>query len=428
MRSDEQVWGGTNRSGKAGYSNRQIGIMARSPAEALEPDHAPEPPRGSKKRHQHPVLIFLNTFMTLLLIGVIGLAGMFYFVRTQFDRAGPLNHPTVVVIPEGDGAIGIASRLEREGIITDKRIFMASVLYFRAHKKLKAGEYAIESKASIRRVLDTLIEGRAILYSVSLPEGLTSEQIVDRLRANEDLVGDIAQIPPEGTLLPDTYKFSRGTTREDLVKRMQSEQTKFLDKVWSKRAKDLPFSTREEALKLASIVEKETGRADERHRVAAVFVNRMRKKMRLQSDPTIIYGIVGGKGVLGRSIYRSDIDGDTPYNTYRIPGLPPTPIANPGRSAIEAVLSPAKVNDLFFVADGTGGHAFAETLQEHNRNVAKWRVVERERAAEAQQQEAVAATELSAPDAATASVVPGARQAPSPQMVQVPLPEKRPAR
>ncbi|MBC8050684.1 MAG: endolytic transglycosylase MltG, partial [Chitinophagales bacterium] len=185
--------------------------------------------------------------------------------------------------------------------------------------------------------------------------------------------------------------------------------------------------TRDEAIKLASIVEKETGRADERQRVAAVFVNRMRKKMRLQSDPTTIYGIVGGKGVLGRSILRSDLDRDTPYNTYKIVGLPPTPIANPGRSAIEAVLSPAKVNDLYFVADGTGGHAFAETLQDHNRNVVKWRVVERERAAEqaSQQPDAGAATASTTSITAPASTV---SQTPAPQMVQVPLPERRPTR
>lgn len=393
-----------------------MGMMARSPSEALEPDHAPEPPRGSKKRHQHPILIFLNTFMTLLLVGVIGMAGLFYFVRTQFDKNGPLSHPTVIVIPSGEGLRGIADRLEREGVITDRRIFMASVIYFRAHKKLKAGEYAIESGASIRRVLDTLIEGKAILYSISLPEGLTSEQIVERLRADENLEGDVLQAPPEGSLLPDTYKFAKGTTRDELLKRMQTEQQKFLDKIWGKRAPNLPFSTREEAITLASIVEKETGRADERHRVAAVFVNRMRKKMRLQSDPTIIYGIVGGKGSLGRPILRSEIEKETPYNTYRINGLPPTPIANPGRSSLEAVLSPAKVNDLYFVADGTGGHAFAETLGDHNRNVSKWRVIEREQRAEEEAKEQAAAT---APTAAS--------QTPAPQMVQVPLPERRPS-
>ncbi|MDX2264893.1 MAG: endolytic transglycosylase MltG [Hyphomicrobiales bacterium] len=428
MRGDDQLWGGGGRSMKAAYSGvsqRPVGIMARSPSEALEPDHAPEPPRGSKKRLQHPVLIFLNTFITLLLIGVIGLAGLFYFVRTQFDKAGPLTHPTVVVIPSGAGPISIARQLERERIIADQRIFMASVLYFRAHKKLKAGEYAIKQGASIRQVLDTIIEGKAILYSVSVPEGMTSEQVVERLRANEDLVGEIAEIPPEGSLLPDTYKFSRGTSREELLRRMRADQEKFVDQIWDKRDRNLPFSTKAEAIILASIVEKETGRADERHRVAAVFVNRLRKKMRLQSDPTTIYGITGGKGPLGRPIYRSDLDRDTPYNTYKIAGLPPTPIANPGRAAIEAVLSPAKVSDLYFVADGTGGHAFAETLADHNRNVAKWRVIERERAEEAAQNPPAAAPAVTAGAATTA---PAPVLTPAPNMVQVPLPEKRPAR
>jgi len=455
MANNDDLWGSSERylrSGYAGGTGRQFGMMARSPAEALEPDHAPEPPRGSRKRQQHPIFVFLNTFMTLLLVGVIGLAGLFYFVRTQFDKPGPLQHPTVIVIPEGEGAITIANRLEREGIISDKRIFMAGVLYFKARKKLKAGEYAIPKQASIRGVLDTLVEGRAVLYSISIPEGLTSEQIVERLRASEDLVGEVSAIPPEGSLLPDTYKVARGTTRDDLLKRMQTEQKKFLDKIWDQRARDLPFKTREEAIILASIVEKETARADERQRVAAVFVNRLRKKMRLESDPTIIYGIAGGKGTLGRPIYRSDIEQVTPYNTYRINGLPPTPIANPGRAAIEAVLKPSTTSELFFVADGTGGHAFAETYPEHLKNVAKWREIERQRAAAAAEaaktQKTGAAFEPVAAAATAkleeASSVPGARPQPapapavpgfavspaavaSPKMADMPLPERRPA-
>ncbi len=453
MSGKDDFWGSSDRYLRSGYASgagRQFGMMARSPAEALEPDHAPEPPRGSRKRQQHPVFVFLNTFMTLLLIGVIGLAGLFYFVRTQFDKPGPLQHPTVIVIPEGEGAITIANRLEREGVISDKRIFMAGVLYFKARKKLKAGEYAIPKQASIRDVLDTLIKGNVILNSISIPEGLTSEQIVERLRADEGLVGEVSAIPPEGSLLPDTYKFARGTTRDDLLNRMQSEQKKFLDKVWDQRARDLPFKTREEAITLASIVEKETGRADERQRVAAVFVNRLRKKMRLESDPTIIYGIAGGKGTLGRPIYRSDIEQVTPYNTYRINGLPPTPIANPGRAAIEAVLKPATTNELFFVADGTGGHAFAETYPDHQKNVAKWREIERQRAAAAEAAKAQKQGAASEPVAAAAvkvetpSPAPGARPQPapapavpvfapaplavaSPKMADMPLPERRPA-
>jgi len=228
-------------------------------------------------------------------------------------------------------------------------------------------------------VLDKLVEGRAVLYKVSVPEGLTSEQVVARLNGHKMLKGEITKFPEEGTLLPDTYKFARGMTRQDLIDRMKAEQQKFVVRLWEKRKPGLPVSTPQEAIILASIVEKETGRADERARIAGVFINRLNKGIPLQSDPTIIYGIVGGKGSLGRGILRSELQKKTPYNTYKIKGLTPTPIANPGRAAIEAVLNPAKTNDLFFVADGTGGHAFAPTLAKHNQNVAVWRKIERER-------------------------------------------------
>ena len=223
-----------------------------------------------------------------------------------------------------------------------------------------------------------LTEGRTAAAKLTIPEGLTSQQIVERLKAAESLTGEITQIPAEGTLLPDTYVFNRGTTRQDLIDRMLAEQTKLLTAAWEKRAATVPFQTMQQAVIMASIVEKETGKSDERDRVAAVFVNRLRKNMRLQSDPTIIYGIAGGQGPLGRPILRSDIDQKTAYNTYQIDGLPPTPIANPGRLAIEATLNPAQTNDLYFVADGSGGHAFSENLKDHNAAVANWRRIERE--------------------------------------------------
>jgi UPF0755 protein len=231
---------------------------------------------------------------------------------------------------------------------------------------------------------------------VTLAEGLTTQQIVDKIMANPDLHGDISQIPPEGSLLPDTYKFGRNDTRQEIIDRMRAAQAKFLAKVWEERDPDIVVETPEQALVLASIVEKETGRADERPHIASVFQNRLRKNMRLQSDPTIIYGLVGGKGVLDHPIQQDELDRDTPYNTYKINGLPPTPIACPGRAAIEAVLKPAKTKDLYFVADGTGGHVFAASLEEHNKNVVKWRKVEREirarEAEEAAQQAAAAAS------------------------------------
>jgi UPF0755 protein len=423
-------------------SQRELAVLPRSPSEALEPDHAPEPPPGRRVRRQHPIVSFLHNLMTLMFVGVIGLTALFYYVRTQFDQPGPLDYATVVVIPRGEGLSAIAERLERDGVIRDRRIFVASAMYFRAQDKLKAGEYAIKKNASIREVLDTLVEGKAILYSVSLPEGLTSLQMVDRLKAHPELNGPVTLVPPEGSLLPDTYRFARGTTREDLIARMQNEQTKFVDKLWATRASGLPVKTKQEAVILASIVEKETGRADERPRVAAVFINRLKANMRLDSDPTIIYGLSGGKGTLGRPILKSEIEQMTPYNTYRIRGLPPTPIANPGRAALEAVMRPAKASDLYFVADGTGGHAFAEKYEDHLKNVAKWRVIEKEiRAKEEAEAAAAAAAATTAAaaqptgGAATAAVPGVAITAASPDLAAqdgnaegVPLPTRKPKR
>lgn len=359
-------------------AQRDFGTLPHSPSEQLEPDYAPEPPERQLGLGQHPAVRVMNNVVTLAFVGVVALALLFYYVRVQFDQPGPLQYSTVVVVPKGDGVREIASRLEREGIISDQRIFVAAVvLYFQAQSKLKAGEYAIAKGASMRSVLDTLIEGKAILQSVTLPEGLTSYQIVQRIKAHPELTGKINIIPREGSLMPDTYRFERGTDRNELIARIQNQQSKFMEKVWPERATDLPFKTMEEAVTLASIVEKETGKVDERARVAAVFVNRLRKNMRLQSDPTIIYGLSGGKGTLGRGILKSEIRQMTPYNTYTMRGLPPTPIANPGRAAIEAVLRPAKTNDLYFVADGTGGHNFAETYEQHKKYVAEWREIEK---------------------------------------------------
>ena len=355
------------------------GSRPRSPAEVLEPARAPKPPKGHKRKRTHPIFVLMNAMMSLLVIGLLALGGLIYFAKDRFNQQGPLAHSTVFVIPRGEGVNAIAERLERDGIINDRRIFVASVIYFKVQERLKAGEYEIRKHASMRGVLDKLVEGRAVLYKVSIPEGLTSEQIVGRLNAHKMLKGEITTIPSEGSMLPDTYKFSRGMTRQDLIERMKAEQNKYVNRLWEKRQPDLPVKTPQEAIILASIVEKETGRADERSRVAGVFVNRLKKGIPLQSDPTIIYGIAGGKGTLGRGILKSELEKKTPYNTYKIKGLTPTPIANPGRAAIEAVLNPAKTEDLYFVADGTGGHAFAPSLAKHNANVAQWRRIERER-------------------------------------------------
>lgn len=215
-------------------------------------------------------------------------------------------------------------------------------------------------------------------HAVTIPEGLTSEQIVARLTDNDIFAGSVREMPREGTLLPETYKFPRGTTRDQVIQRMQQAQKRVLAEIWERRNPDVPIKSPEQLVVLASIVEKETGKADERSRVAAVFVNRLRQKIKLQSDPTIIYGLVGGKGTLGRPIKRSEIQQPSPYNTYVIDGLPPGPIANPGRASLEAAANPARTRDLFFVADGTGGHAFTETYDQHQKNVAKLRSMEKQ--------------------------------------------------
>jgi UPF0755 protein len=219
-----------------------------------------------------------------------------------------------------------------------------------------------------------------VQHQFTVAEGLTSEQIVAKLLENDKLTGSLREMPREGSLLPESYRFTRGASREELVKRMQASQQRVLKEAWDRRASDLPVKTPEQLLTLASIIEKETGKPDERTRVAAVFVNRLKSKMKLQSDPTIIYGLVGGKGSLGRGILKSEISQPTPYNTYVIEGLPPGPIANPGRSSIEAAANPARTRELFFVADGTGGHTFSESYDQHQKSVTKLRGIEKDAA------------------------------------------------
>jgi len=395
----------------ASAAGRQLAVLPRSPAEALEPMRPPEPPeRDEPEPDPHPFLRMLDGLVTFFFLLACLSVGVFYWVKVQFDQPGPLATSTVIAIPKGEGVSAIAERLERDGVIADRRIFMTSILYFmylKGEGSLKAGEYEFRKYATMRQVLDTLVEGKSIEHKVTLAEGLTSFQIVQKLMAHPELHGEITEIPPEGTLLPDTYKFGRDDTRQDIIERMQAAHAKFLAKVWQTRDEGIVVTTPEEAVILASIVEKETGRADERPLIASVFQNRLRKNMRLQSDPTIIYGLAGGKGVLDHPIQQDELERDTQYNTYIINGLPPTPIANPGRAAIEAVLRPAKTKDLYFVADGTGAHVFAATLDEHNKNVARWRKVEREirarevqEAAEKAAQDAVAAGEGNAETAA----------------------------
>jgi len=301
----------------------------------------------------------------------------------SYQKPGPLVANTNFVVRSGAGLAEIANNLERNGIVSDARIYRyVTTTYLTDGQTLKAGEYEIKAGSSMKDITALLESGKSILYSVSFPEGLTVKQMFQRLAADTVLEGDLpTELPPEGSLRPDTYKFTRGTNRAEIVAQMRAAQERLIDQIWEKRDPDLPVTTKEEFVTLASIVEKETGKDDERAHVASVFINRLNKGMRLQSDPTIIYGLFGGDGKpADRPIFQSDIRKETPYNTYVIRGLPPGPIANPGRAALEAVAHPWKTDDLYFVADGTGGHAFAKTLDEHNANVRRWRKIEAERA------------------------------------------------
>jgi UPF0755 protein len=253
---------------------------------------------------------------------------------------------------------------------------MGGVIVLKARGELKYGEYQFSKHASLADVVDTIIDAKVVQHTVTIPEGLTSEQIVARLLENDSLSGQIKEIPREGTLLPETFKFTRGMSRAQIIQRMSQAHQRLLHEVWERRAQDLPINTPEQLVTLASIVEKETGRSSERSRVAAVFINRLKTKMRLQSDPTIIYGLTGGKGALGRPIMKSEIEQHTPYNTYVIDGLPPGPIANPGRASLEAAANPARTKELYFVADGSGGHVFSENYDQHQKNVARLRAIE----------------------------------------------------
>ena len=353
-------------------------ISPRSPRAALEPEQVPPPPKRSA-RARNPFVIAGNAIITIVLVGMLGVGGAYVYGKQKIEAPGPLKEEKIVNIPSRAGMGDIADILQREGVIDNNRLmFFGGVFAMKARQELKSGEYAFQKNASLRDVINTIVEGKVVQHAFTIPEGLTSEQIVARLLENDVLAGQIKEMPREGTLLPETYKFPRGTTRDQVIQRMQQAQRRVLAEVWERRSPDVPVKSAEQLVTLASIVEKETGRADERSRVAAVFANRIRQKIKLQSDPTIIYGLVGGKGTLGRPIKRSEIQQPSPYNTYVIDGLPPGPIANPGRASLEATANPARTRDLFFVADGTGGHSFSETYDQHQKNVAKLRSIEKQ--------------------------------------------------
>lgn len=322
-----------------------------------------------------------GTALALAVIAGLLAWGGWTWLNEQFEADGPAGAEATVQLPRGSGLIAIAEQLESEGLISDARIFRLMVTIDGGDRDLKAGEFAIPERASMQEIYQILRDGDTIQYPITVAEGLTSAMIVRIVEASPVLTGEIEAIPAEGALLPETYLVDRGTSRQAVLDRMAAAQDALLEELWPQRAETLPYNTPEEAITIASIVEKETGVAAERPLVASVFLNRLRRGMMLQSDPTIIYGISQGEP-LGRGIYRSELDdASNPYNTYHFVGLTPTPIANPGAASIRAVLNPPDTEYLFFVADGTGGHVFSRTYAEHNRHVRTWRRIERERRA-----------------------------------------------
>ena len=372
--------------------------IPRSARAALAPEKVPMPKtKRRSQRARHPLVVAGNAFFTVLVILAIGVGAGVFLIKNRLAAPGPLQEDKIVNIARA-GVSDLADTLQREGVIDQQLPFIIRVWLNKARgNDVKAGEYQFAKHASVEDVINTLSEGKVVQHAITIPEGLTAEQIVQRLLDMDFLAGNIKSIPREGSLLPETYRFPRSTPREQVLQRMQREQRDVVQKAWGGRAPDLPLKSPEELVTLASIVEKETGRPEERSRVAAVFVNRLKQRMRLQSDPTIIYGLVGGKGSLGRPISRSDITQPTPYNTYTIDGLPPGPIANPGRASLEAAANPARTKDLFFVADGTGGHAFSETLDQHQKNVAHLRAIEQGDAASTLEPASTTAVDTAAP-------------------------------
>ncbi|MEL7097972.1 MAG: endolytic transglycosylase MltG [Pseudomonadota bacterium] len=375
--------------------------------------------------------------LTFLVVALFVLGGVILWGRGQYENAGPLSDAICLQVDRGSNMRRVSADLERQGAVSSASIFRMGADYADKTQDLKAGSFLIEPGASMEEIVDIVTRGGAstcgteVVYRVgvnrlsvqvreldpatnrfveraefvagqdevpalyeekkaqgdtrfriALAEGVTSWQVVESLKGMDILEGEVAELPPEGALAPDSYEVRQGDDRADVIARMASAQEILVAAAWEGRDPDLPIDSPEDLITLASIIEKETGVADERRQVSSVFVNRLNQGMRLQTDPTVIYGITRGQGVLGRGLRRSELRAETPWNTYVIDGLPPTPIANPGRASLEAAANPDTTPYLFFVADGTGGHAFAETLAEHNRNVAVWRQIEAERAAQ----------------------------------------------
>lgn len=377
----------------------------------------------------------VSNFLTLLVLVLVGLAGLVAWSKSQYEQPGPLTEAICLRVESGAKFKDVSEELRAKGAISSAYIFRAGADYAEKTGKLKIGSYLIEPRSSMVGIVDEITRGgpsscgtelnfrigvngqqmilreldpasgeyveRAkfdpkaeaapegfaqdagkadVRLRVTLAEGATSWQVVEALKSADFLKGSVKELPAEGSLSPDSYEVKRGSDVNALIAEMEVRQAATLAEAWAGRAEGLPYETPEQALVMASLVEKETGVAEERTRVASVFVNRIEQGIKLQTDPAVIYGVTKGQGVLGRGLRQSELRKETPYNTYVIDGLPPTPICNPGKAAIEAALHPDSTPYLFFVADGTGGHAFAETLEEHNKNVAKWREIEAQKA------------------------------------------------
>ena len=347
------------------------------------------------------VLFFIALFATVM-------GGSVYVGHVLLTAQGPLDKTKNVVIPRGAGPTTMSKLLQEEGVIAHPGLFRVALMIDPSPRPIKAGEYEIPAHTTMRALVDLLQSGKVVQRRLTVPEGVTTSEVLELVRKTEALTGEITLDVKEGDLLPETYFYSRDDTRDGLLLRMKEAMEKTLDEAWRKRAPGLPLANRRDALVLASIVEKETAIPAERAKVAAVFINRLRRRMKLESDPTTIYGITGGKGPLNRELTRADLQSTLPYNTYYVVGLPPGPICNPGRASIVAATNPARDRSIYFVADGQGGHAFALTLPEHNRNVARWREIQRERQEAAQSQTPGQSAPVAAP-AAPATPAP-ARQ------------------
>lgn len=346
------------------------------------------------------VLFFVALFVTLM-------GGALWLGNQLLGAAGPSTATKNIVIPRGAGPQTMAKVLKEEGIIDHERLFRVAVMIDPTPKPIKAGEYEIPAHISMLGLLDLLQSGKQVQRRLTVVEGMTTAEVIDLVKSTPALSGEITLDLKEGDLLPETYFYSRDDTRDGLLMRMKEAMDKALDEAWRKRTAGLPLANRREALILASIVEKETALPAERARVAAVYINRLRRRMRLESDPTTIYGITQGKVPFSRELTRADLQSNSPYNTYVVTGLPPGPICNPGRASIQAATNPVRDRALFFVADGQGGHAFATTLAEHNRNVERWRQIQRERAEQQQQSQT--------PGTPGASPPPAGQQRPAPR-------------